>query len=63
VIYAYSYYKQAGAQLRGAWGPPPPLGDKKYLTGVHIIPKLANFLENLKKICPHSNFFKIYPYS
>ena len=35
-------------------------GGKKALIGVHppyIVPKIANFLENLKKICSHSNFF------
>ena len=32
-------------------------GGKKSLTGVHIVRKIANFLENLKKICLHNNFF------
>ena len=30
------------------------------LYGSHIVPKIDNFLENKKIICPHSNFFLTY---
>ena len=62
---------QPGAQLGGAWGQAPPLslikegkpplkkawGEEVLNRGRYIVPKIANFLENLKKICPHSNIF------
>ena len=53
---------QAGEQLSLMKGlpplrkfAPPPVGGggcKKFLTGVHIVPKIANFLKNLKNMPP-----------